>query len=295
MKDNYKEAEWDFEATHVRKRGDLSLFETICKDIRACRLEGVDFHAGLYYNKTNKEKFKDDAPGVLDSLNDLVEEAQDLTPRLLKAMTATKQKPNADHKLMHQYVQTAGTPNVTEWVGILSWGLQLRFSNEKQCVMAVDCVRFIERHNLQGLHKTAFKLMKGWIADVLVHAYSSHRPRMPPTKFLESVYKLWPLVLPKDEVEKIKDLDKDAVKAHGETVQCVVQASPLGSALFAPLFRDIAAEIYEKDLEKELDKILPTNKKITEESVLIAKASLLAFAEAHELLGNVSACRMATD
>ncbi len=71
---------------------------------------------------------------------------------------------------MHQYVQTAGTPNVTEWVGILSWGLQLRFSNEKQCVMAVDCVRFIERHNLQGLHQTAFKLMKGWIADVLVHA-----------------------------------------------------------------------------------------------------------------------------
>ena len=101
----------------------MSLFETICKDIRACRLEGVELHAGLYYNKANKEKFKDDAPGVLDALNDLIEEAQYLTPCLLKAMTATKQKTNADHKLMHQYVQTAGTPNVTEWVGILSWGL----------------------------------------------------------------------------------------------------------------------------------------------------------------------------
>ena len=84
------------------------------------------------------------------------------------------------------------------------------------------------------------------------------------------------------------------MKAHGKTVQCVVQASPLGSALFAPLFRDIAAEIYEKDLEKELDKILPASKKITEESVRIAKASLHAFAEGHELLANFSACRMAT-
>ncbi len=68
----------------------------------------------------------------------------------------------------------------------------------------------------------------------------------------------------------------------------------LGKALFAPLFRDIAAGMYEKDLEKELDKLLPTNKKITEESVLIAKASLHAFAEGHELLPSVCACRMAT-
>ena len=47
-------------------------------------------------------------------------------------------------------------------------------------------------------------------------------------------------------------------------------------------------------LEKELDKLLPTNKKITEESVLTAKASLHAFAEGHELLPSVCACRMAT-
>jgi hypothetical protein len=294
LKDNYKETEWDFESTHVRKVDGVSMFEKICNDIRRCREEGQEFHAGMFYNMANKETYKDQTPGVLEALDEHIDEAEELSPKLLKAAVATKRKPKPDHTLMQGFVNTCPKPNVTEWVGILTWAMQLKLKHDVQFCMILDCIRCMSRHKFNTEHPLVFALVKSWVSDVLVLAYSSQKPRIKPSAFLAGNEKLWPLVLQKALVEEIIGMSKTALEHNSDKVVTILAQSSLGMALFGPCFRELASTIYEDALELELDKLLPVGKPIDESAVIEAKLALQNFGEEHLVLPHVQACRVAS-
>ena len=250
--DNYKGELWDSERTHVKKVDGKTLFETICGDIHACRANGVEFYAGKKYNDDKKLLFGADGDGVLARLDSLIDENLDISPTIIKAMTAAQRK-QSDRSLMHSFVRCGHAPNITEAVGIVSWAIQINHSNLKNMGMILDTMRYIARHNLKTTMPVFFDTIKAWYSDMLVATYTKNKSmKARPSIFLDTFSTLWPLIMDTKSLDVLKSMDETKLVASTSTLLEVVGSSSLGEAVFGPCIKMVASNILEHDIEDKL-------------------------------------------
>jgi hypothetical protein len=131
---------------YVKKHDGETLAETIRHDKVALQASGGPQHGAAYYLAL-KAKFRSDEDPLMAL--QAKDKQQVVSPDFLQAMMLAKRQHPDRSGMQAFFVSTQKVPNQLELVGILKFFVGLKPGCGKQAGIALDCLRFIARHQIQ--------------------------------------------------------------------------------------------------------------------------------------------------
>jgi hypothetical protein len=208
---------------------------------------------GALYYKLKKEQYRA-ATHPLKMLAPPQGQAEDIDPRLLKAMVSAKKKPTPDFSGLKLYCcHSSKVPNETELVAVARWALNLCLTVDKQLAAALDFLRWVGRLELKIKFAANCRILNSFFDNVLTRVFDGQK--IDPLVWAKMHSKILGLVIEPPQVAKILACNGDYATVVAELKELVC-ATDIGRSLFMFAYLKVVAGEIQFQIDTHLQALM---------------------------------------